>query len=271
MLLTGNISKYFKFLSKIRPEEDCSNVYLMKVLINPFKISLPDKVCIKMYNMETRFTCDVDMAPIITQHDGTIKYYGHCIFSDSLKPIFKQQITVWEYVEGQDLYQCIKDDNYYGVDMLKITKSLFNIVLHFHSKGVYHRDIKPENVMLLKSGNIRIIDYDVSCNYATNTGNFNLFAGSKQYYCVNTINGKYDTLTTKQVFRINDLWAAAITIATMYLSDNPQDRVDSIHDIDTIVNKVKKISIVPVRELLLSIIEPSEPNIQRLTDILSSM
>ena len=62
---------------------------------------------------------------------------------------------------------------------------------HAHNKGIIHRDIKPENVMILDSGQVKIMDFGISKNIHTNEMTRpGSFMGSPSYMSPEQIHGK---------------------------------------------------------------------------------
>ena len=45
---------------------------------------------------------------------------------------------------------------------LPVFRQLLEALAHMHHRGLVHRDVKPENVVVSKSGNARLIDFDLS-------------------------------------------------------------------------------------------------------------
>jgi len=70
-----------------------------------------------------------------------------------------------EYIQGQTLRTVLEDHapNPLPVaEALRIIMQVCDAMQYAHAHGVYHRDIKPENIMILDSGDIKIIDFGVA-------------------------------------------------------------------------------------------------------------
>jgi serine/threonine protein kinase len=68
-----------------------------------------------------------------------------------------------EYLKGRTLQQVIKDGVPLGWrEALRITRSIAEALHYAHSQQVVHRDIKPANIMLLPSGDPKILDFGIA-------------------------------------------------------------------------------------------------------------
>lgn len=73
--------------------------------------------------------------------------------------------TVMEYIDGRSLAQCLKENvRFSEKDTIKWFRQLAEAVrlLHTQNPPIIHGDIKPENVMLTGSGDVCLIDFNVS-------------------------------------------------------------------------------------------------------------
>jgi tRNA A-37 threonylcarbamoyl transferase component Bud32 len=68
-----------------------------------------------------------------------------------------------EYIEGRTLTDVIANGPRPDWrDALRITARLAEALAHAHAQGVVHRDVKPANVMLLPSGEPKILDFGIA-------------------------------------------------------------------------------------------------------------
>ncbi|XP_052025356.1 sperm motility kinase Y-like [Apodemus sylvaticus] len=75
----------------------------------------------------------------------------------------KSIYLVMEFVEGQQLYQYIKNSGHIEEDEArKIFKQLIAAVSYCHEHGIVHRDLKPDNILIDNNGKIKIIDFGLS-------------------------------------------------------------------------------------------------------------
>ncbi len=68
-----------------------------------------------------------------------------------------------EYLEGRTLAQVVSE----GQPLewrraLEMVRDLARALQHAHAKGVIHRDVKPANVMLLPTGQLKIMDFGIA-------------------------------------------------------------------------------------------------------------
>lgn len=75
---------------------------------------------------------------------------------------------VSEYISGNDLFHILDHNqkNKMNIGYNNICGLFLQLILglkYIHSMGLAHRDIKPENIMLTNDGNIKYIDFGLSC------------------------------------------------------------------------------------------------------------
>lgn len=93
----------------------------------------------------------------------------------NVKDFFAENGTaymVMEYVEGYTLsgYMRRKNMKYMPYQMAgKIIKNAGTAAQKVHEKMLLHRDIGPDNIMILKNGDIRLIDFGATRMYAMNS------------------------------------------------------------------------------------------------------
>ena len=93
----------------------------------------------------------------------------------NVKDFFAENGTaymVMEYVDGYTLsgYMRQKNMKYMPYDMAgKIIKNAGIAAQQVHEKMLLHRDMGPDNIMLLKNGEIRLIDFGATRMYAMNS------------------------------------------------------------------------------------------------------
>jgi serine/threonine protein kinase/Flp pilus assembly protein TadD len=97
---------------------------------------------------EARMACKLNHPNIVTIYEVTKANDSHCI--------------VMEWVDGQPLDELIPAD---GLDLLKALKYASQIsdgLLCAHQNQIIHHDIKPQNIMLMASGQIKILDFGIA-------------------------------------------------------------------------------------------------------------
>ena len=84
------------------------------------------------------------------------------------------KVHVLEYLEGGDLFDCITDfEKNNGLPEFNYVKlkQMLKGLDYMHSRGIVHRDIKPENFAFDVEGNIKFIDFGLSCYFGRNNKN----------------------------------------------------------------------------------------------------
>jgi len=88
-------------------------------------------------------------------------------YYDSFRDIWmgaERMFIIMEYIEGMTLRDYISMQSIIGKKLLwSIFYGLSKGLNYIHSHGIAHRDIKPENIMITPDGNIKYIDFGVSC------------------------------------------------------------------------------------------------------------
>jgi len=100
---------------------------------------------------------------------------GHASLEHQFKPeiaylktdIAEYIYLVYEFIEGEDLYDYIKkrysDYQLPVADLCSFTHQLLSAVHLLHSNNIVHRDIKIENIMIAPKFNVRLIDFGYAC------------------------------------------------------------------------------------------------------------
>ena len=81
----------------------------------------------------------------------------------------------FEHLEGRTLEQATERRALEGAEALRIGARLAEALHHAHERGIVHRDIKPANVMLLPSGEPKVMDFGIAklpAGHLTATGQF---------------------------------------------------------------------------------------------------
>src|SRR5215203_4718377 len=76
---------------------------------------------------------------------------------------------VLEYIEGRSLRDALKA-GLPAATQLRIAEQIAGVLVVTHAAGIVHRDLKPGNVMLLDSGDIKVLDVGLACLYESGTG-----------------------------------------------------------------------------------------------------
>lgn len=104
---------------------------------------------------------------------------------------------VQEYIEGQNLYQLIKDGKHFTEnEVIKILIQVLKILelLHNSNPSMIHRDIKPSNIMIDNNGKIFLIDFGaikekVTFEYTSKSG-LSTIIGTQGYMPIEQFEGR---------------------------------------------------------------------------------
>jgi eukaryotic-like serine/threonine-protein kinase len=138
-----------------------------------------------------------------------------------------------EYLAGRTLAQVIAEGKpLEWREALRITKGVAEALHHAHSEGVVHRDVKPANIMILDSGEPKIMDFGIAKVEASQLTAAGQFFGTPLYMSPEQALGRpldarsdlfslgaltYGLLTGQQAFA----GAAVPHIITRVLQDDP--------------------------------------------------
>jgi tRNA A-37 threonylcarbamoyl transferase component Bud32 len=91
-------------------------------------------------------------------------------------PEEKAPFIAFEYLEGRTLAARLEEGALPWKEALRLTSRVAAALHHAHEQGVIHRDIKPANIMLLSSGEPKLMDFGLAKRDAgvelTSTGQF---------------------------------------------------------------------------------------------------
>jgi eukaryotic-like serine/threonine-protein kinase len=76
-----------------------------------------------------------------------------------------EHYLVVEYIQGRTLRAVLEEYAPNPLPVAEATRIIIQVceaMAYAHEHGVFHRDIKPENIMILDSGDIKIIDFGVA-------------------------------------------------------------------------------------------------------------
>ncbi|MET0554872.1 MAG: serine/threonine-protein kinase [Vicinamibacteria bacterium] len=125
----------------------------LKVVRLPFAATPEDRA-----QAEQRFLREATLAGNLS-HPNTVVVHDF-----GWDPQYDVPFIALEYLEGRTLTDVIahgpRPD---WKEALRITSRLADALGHAHAQGVVHRDVKPANVMLLPSGEPKILDFGIAC------------------------------------------------------------------------------------------------------------
>lgn len=107
-------------------------------------------------SMRKRFTNGCEILSHLHDHELVIGYLGHGKINGCL-------YLAMEYLESSNLKQAIAlGDERLSELAGNILIDCATVLEYVHENGYMHLDFKPENVLLTRSGNIRLVDFDLA-------------------------------------------------------------------------------------------------------------
>jgi 5'-AMP-activated protein kinase, catalytic alpha subunit len=201
------IEKYFKH-GKVIGDGTFGEVsvgYPTLLAISELRDDFPEQIVIKRVSKDLFVPDEIKFLSSIEEL-GLMKWYG-CFYDKKTENYY----VIMEYIEGGDLFDIIISDNLSEQDKENITEQLIRIVIKLHKVGIVHRDIKPENIVIKRNGEIRLIDYGLSCHVFEGYGQCDSASGSLDYLDPYIKEGM-------NIFQLNqaDWWATYVTIYILW-------------------------------------------------------
>ena len=115
---------------------------------------------------------------------------------------------VFDFVSGGELFQHLKNDEYFSEARTKFYAAEILLALEFlHKKNIMYRDLKPENVLLDTDGHVKITDFGLAKELSS-TSQTSTFCGTDEYLAPEIIlNVPYNESV--------DIWALGVLIYEM--------------------------------------------------------
>lgn len=110
---------------------------------------------------------------------------------------------VMEYIDGQTLQKRLKESGPMDWATLSaVVKPVIVMLARIHEVGVIHRDVSPDNIMLLRDGNVRLIDF----------GNVRAYSGTMTAYVKGQFAPWEQFTTVVQQGPYTDVYSLCVTI-----------------------------------------------------------
>lgn len=127
-----------------------------------------------------------------------------------------QVVLVLSYYEGETLSAQIARGPLEVSSAVKLATQLLSGLEHAHENGVIHRDIKPSNLIVLRSGELKIVDFGLARSASdgrqlTETG---AFLGTLSYMSP-------EQVLCEGVDRRADIWASGVVLYQMLTGQLP--------------------------------------------------
>ncbi len=157
-------------------------------------------------------------------HPNTVTIFDYGVTDD------EYYFMAMEYLEGQTLYQAIRQNGFLTEERaVNIVSQICRGLREAHAIGVIHRDLKPANIFLVKHGDesdfVKILDFGLVKNVLekaedqiTQTG---LFMGSPKYMAPEQIHGAAVDART-------DVYSLGVVLCELLTGHVPFDRATSV-------------------------------------------
>lgn len=122
-------------------------------------------------------------------------------------------IAVTEFVSNGELMNYIESRTNAGtpVDpdtLWKWMKQIISALDYMHAKGYAHRDIKPENIVISETGDLKIIDFGLSCTTACRSGAGTILYMPPEFFADNKPSGLAAS-------KAHDIWSTGVMFYLM--------------------------------------------------------
>ena len=108
------------------------------------------------------------------RHDNLPDVYDTYILDDG-------QLVLEEFISGITVADVLEGGKYTYAGARKIISSLCDVLSFLHSVNIVHRDIKPENVMITDKGTVKLIDFNASRVYKSESKADTVILGTVGY------------------------------------------------------------------------------------------
>jgi serine/threonine protein kinase len=132
-------------------DPDLGRTVALKTVRLAFPVSNPDRE-----QFEQRFLAEARAA-------AQLSHTGIVVVHDVGRDAETQTLFIaLEYLEGRTLEQATADGPIEWREAARIAARIAEALHHAHSRGIVHRDVKPANIMLLPSGEPKIMDFGIA-------------------------------------------------------------------------------------------------------------
>ncbi len=140
---------------------------------------------------------------------------------------------VMEYIEGITLKKHILNRGALEIDeILFLSKQILSALSHVHEKGIVHSDIKPQNIVIVGSGNVKLMDFGIAKTLVSQSDEISDVAvGTVQYVSPEQAEGK-------PLDYLSDLYSFGVMLYEMATGilpfiDENANRIAAMHVNDT--------------------------------------
>ncbi|MGB9603240.1 MAG: serine/threonine protein kinase [Verrucomicrobiia bacterium] len=141
-------------------------------------------------------------------HEGIVKYIEHGRAEGTL-------YLLMEYVECSNLKLLLaRNDPLFTENVAAILIDMAVALEHLHDHGYMHLDFKPENVILTRSGNVKIVDFDLAQPISDKPKKLKSYAGTPAYMAP-------ELLLRREVDQRADIFAFGVTAYELLTYQKP--------------------------------------------------
>lgn len=116
-----------------------------------------------------------------------------------------------EYLDGESLKERTRRERLSLDEILRISRSIADALVHAHEAGVRHCDLKPSNVVLPRDGRLRVVDFGLASTLGSSRGGV---AGTPDWMAPEQWRGE-DAGTAA------DIWALAVIVHELIAGEHP--------------------------------------------------
>ena len=184
----------------------------------------------------TRFRQEAQAAARMT-HPTIVRVYdaGEQTVQDANGDEIQLPFIVMEHVDGTLLRDLVAKGPVPAPEAVRIVDGILTALEYSHRAGVVHRDIKPGNVMVLPSGQVKVMDFGIARAISDSSATIaqtSAILGTAQYFSPEQAKGEpldartdlystgvvlYELLTGKPPFQSD----SAVAVAYQHLSETP--------------------------------------------------
>ena len=140
---------------------------------------------------------------------------------------------VMELLQGEELRQIIKADMPLTLDdKLALIRQVCRGLHYAHQQGVVHRDMKPANIFVLRSRQVKILDFGIAQLATTDPGltRTGLIMGTLRYISPEQVRGRVDHRS--DMFSLGSVLYELLTSRPPFLGDDPLQILEQLRSED---------------------------------------
>ncbi|WP_018747553.1 serine/threonine-protein kinase [Chitiniphilus shinanonensis] len=132
-----------------------------------------------------------------------------------------QTYLAMELLEGRSLKTLLDQQGTLAVkQVVSLAKQMFDALEHAHAAQVVHRDIKPANLMLMANGRLKIMDFGIAQQPASELTQAGTLVGSPRYMAPEQITGQKQD-GRADLFSVGIVLYEALTGQPPFAGDQP--------------------------------------------------